>query len=192
MVRSLHLAVGFPVVTHVLTRPPAHLAPCGPKRPAAPRHMSHCSAPHPCSLRHACAACKSSVSSKPCASRPTTLSARPCATRCSTHALPAYLCTTCNSPTLPKPRAAQPTRISAPYASRMAIRTPFAQPTRPPPRTSRLTHCLRISTPHASRTAMHALSAPPARPCTPRFAVRTSFGRISHAASTRKRQKSAL
>ena len=71
MVRSLHLAVGFPVVTHVLTPPPAHLAPCGPKRPAAPRHMSHCSAPRPRPMRHACTACNSPTLSKPRTSQPT-------------------------------------------------------------------------------------------------------------------------
>lgn len=110
MVRSLHLAVGFPVVTHVLTRPPAHLAPCGPKRPAAPRHMSHCSTPRPCPMRHARAACKSSVSSKPCASRPTTLSARPCPrasrpTHCPRISVPLAIRPLCPSHALLNPRA---------------------------------------------------------------------------------------
>ena len=124
MVRSLHLAVGFPVVTHVLTPPPAHLAPCGPKRPAAPRHMSHCSTPRPCPMRHARTACNSPTLSKPRTSQPTHCLrisaphasrtairtpfaptrtpmhalffplARPRAAHIATHALPAHLCAT--------------------------------------------------------------------------------------------------
>ena len=189
MVRSLHLAVGFPVVTHVLTPPPAHLAPCGPKRPAAPRHMSHCSAPRPRPMRHAHTACNSSVSSKPCASRPTTLSARPCLrasrpTHCPRISVPLAIRPLCPSHALLNPRASLRRMLRA-----WLFECPSPNPHAPPPRTSRPAHCLRISAPHASRMAMHALSAPPARPCTIRFASRASFERASHATSTRKTAK---
>ena len=189
MVRSLHLAVGFPVVTHVLTPPPAHLAPCGPKRPAAPRHMSHCSAPHPCPMQHARAACNSSVSSKPCASRPTTLSARPCPrasrpTHCPRISVPLAIRPLCPSHALLNPRASLRRMLRA-----WLFECPSPNPHAPPPRTSRPAHCLRISAPHASRMAMHALSAPPARPCTIRFASRASFECASHVVSAQKMVK---
>ena len=184
MVRSLHLAVGFPVVTHVLTRPPAHLAPCGPKRPAAPRHMSHCSAPRPRPMRHAYAACNSSVSSKPCASRPTTLSARPCPrasrpTHCPRISVPLAIRPLCPSHALLNPRASLRRMLRAwlfecpspnPHAPHRALRGPRIA-CASPHRMLRAWPCThspplpRAPAPYVSRRARHlsALRMPPRR-----------------------------